>query len=191
MDDALAEPRVLLIEGEAGIGKSNLLDDLLDTAATRGTVVLACRPSHSEMDLSYVGLIELFTGLPDEVIEALPSPQAKVIRMILRREEPEGQFDRLSLYLAVAATVRSLAALGPVLIAIDDGQWLDHPSARTLVFVVRRLAGTATRIAIVRRTGEVTDWIGELTRAIDGDRVDEVRLAPIGPRDLSRVLRRV
>jgi hypothetical protein len=58
MGDALAEPRVLLIEGEAGIGKSTLLDDLLDTAAPRGTVVLACRPSHSEMDLSYAGLIE-------------------------------------------------------------------------------------------------------------------------------------
>jgi DNA-binding CsgD family transcriptional regulator len=191
MGDALAEPRVLLIEGEAGIGKSTLLDDLLDTAAQRGTVVLACRPSHSEMDLSYVGLIELFIGLADGVIEALPGPQAKVIRMILRREEPDGQFDRLSLYLAVAATVRSLAALGPVLITVDDAQWLDHASARTLVFVVRRLAGTATRIAIVRRTGEVTDWIGDLTRSIHGNRVDEVRLAPIGPRDLSRVLRRV
>jgi len=191
MGDAMAEPRVLLIKGEAGIGKSTLLDDLLETAAQRGVVVLACRSSHSEMDLSYVGLIELLASQADEVIEALPGPQAKVIRMILRREEPDGQFDRLSLYLAVAAAIRSLAALGSVLIAIDDAQWLDHPSARTLVFLVRRLAGTATRIAIVCRAGEATEWIGDLTRAIHGNRVDEVRLTPMGPRDLSRVLRRV
>ncbi|HKE66831.1 MAG TPA: AAA family ATPase [Micromonosporaceae bacterium] len=190
LGDAMAEPRVLLIEGEAGIGKSILLDDLLETAAQHGTVVLACRPSHSEMDLSYVGLIELLAGLADEVIEALPGPQAKVIRMILRQEEPDGQFDRLSLYLAVAAAIRSVAALGPVLIAIDDAQWLDHPSARTLVFVVRRLAGTASRIAIVRRTGEATDWIGDLTREVHDDQVDEVRLTALGPRDLSRVFRR-
>lgn len=191
MGDATGEPRVLLIEGEPGIGKSTLLDDLLDRAAQRGTVVLACRPSPSEMDLSYVGLIELFIGLPDEVIEALPGPQARVIRMILRREEPDAQFGLLSLYLAAAATIRSLAAHGSVLVAIDDAQWLDHPSARALVFVVRRLAGTATRIAIVRRAGEATDWIGDLTRVIHDSRVDEVRLAPIGPRDLSRVLRLV
>jgi DNA-binding CsgD family transcriptional regulator len=190
MGDALAEPRALLIEGEPGMGKSTLLDDLIGSARLSGLPVLACRPSQSEMDLSYVGLIELLGGLDDEVVEALPGPQSKVIRMILRKEEPEGQFDRLSLYVAVLTAIRALAAGAPVLLAVDDAQWLDHPSARTLAFVVRRLASTPARVAVVRRSGQATDWIGELFRGVPEGRLDEIRLAPIGPGDMSRILRR-
>ena len=50
--------------------------------------------------------------------------------MILRRQEPDGRFDRLSLGVAAVAAVRALAADRPVLLAVDDAQWLDHPSAR-------------------------------------------------------------
>ncbi len=72
--------------------------------------------------------------------------------MILRREEPQGAFDRLSLGVATVAVVRALAMTRPVLIAVDDVQWLDPPTARLLVFVARRLAGSATRLAVASRT---------------------------------------
>jgi DNA-binding CsgD family transcriptional regulator len=195
--DPLAQPRALLIEGEPGIGKTTLLHQLFALARERGYTLLSCRPTRSEMDLSYVGLVELLGGVSEDVIDALPAPQARVLRMILRREEPDGTFDRLSLGVATVAAVRAIAAARPVLLAIDDVQWLDHPTARTLAFVLRRLATANVRIALVRSlapntsTDEVVDWPDELGRAMPAGRLDTIRLGPLGPSELSRILRRV
>ena len=206
--DPLSEPRALLIDGQPGIGKTTLLHALFALAQERGYAVLACRPTRSEMDLSYVGLVELLGGLDDAIIDALPAPQSRVMRMILRTQESEGSFDRLSLGVAMVAAVRAIATVRPVLIAIDDAQWLDHPSAKTLAFVVRRLGGTTTRIAVVRSDAgwsaraaggteptspadDTVDWPSELDRAMPPGRVDRLRVGPIGPSELSRILRRV
>jgi hypothetical protein len=113
--DPFAQPRALLIEGEPGIGKTTLLQQLIVNAEEREHAVLSCRPTRSEMDLSYVGLVELLAAVDDGVVVALPAPQARVLRMILRREEPDGAFDRLSLGVAMVAGVRAIAATRPVL----------------------------------------------------------------------------
>ena len=183
--------RAIVIDGEAGIGKSTLLGSLTDSARARGLPVLECRPSRSETDLSYVGLTDLLAGLDHGVFQTLPGPQARVIRTILRREEPEGQFDRLSLYIAASAAIRALGGQGrPLLLAVDDAQWLDRPTARALSFAVRRLVDTATRLAVVQRTGEALEWVAELTRAVPAGRLDRLAPAPVGAGDLSRILRR-
>jgi DNA-binding CsgD family transcriptional regulator len=188
--DTQPGPRVLLIEGEPGIGKTTLLRELLASAQDRGYPVLSCRPTRSEMDLSYVGLVELLAGVDDAVVGALPAPQARVLRMIMRQEESEGRFDRLSLYVAVVAAVRAVASAGPMLLAVDDAQWLDRPTATTLAFLVRRLSGTAARVAVVRRSGEAAEWLADVSRAAPEGGVEVLDLAPIGPSELSRVLRR-
>src|SRR5579859_3355281 len=189
--DREAQPRALLIDGEPGIGKTTLLRELLGRAGERGYAVLSCRPARSEMDLSYAGLVELLGGVDARVVDGLPAPQARVLRTILRREEPDGTVDWLSLGVATVAAVR---ALGPVLLAVDDAQWLDHPTARTLAFVVRRLGATPARVAVVRSRGgwsagaaEAVDWRVELERAMP---LTTVRVGPLGPSELSRVLRR-
>jgi DNA-binding NarL/FixJ family response regulator len=209
-------PRALLIEGEPGIGKTTLWQALQAGATERGWVTLAHRPVRSEMDLSYAGLVELLDRVDGEVVSGLPAPQARVLRMVLRKEEPDEAFDRLSLSLAVVAALRAVADR-PVLLAIDDVQWLDPPTARALVFVARRMGGAALRVALVRsvdgwspaadhgrdgdetsarhdetsaRHDEAEDWLGEFARALPPDRVDVLRLGPIGPSGLSRILRR-
>jgi DNA-binding CsgD family transcriptional regulator len=206
--DTLGEPRALLIDGEPGIGKTSLLREILVLARDRDYRVLSCRPTRSEMDLSYIGLVELLGGVDDEVIDGLPDPQARMLNMVLRREEPEGAFDRLSLGVAVVGAVRAVAATRPVLIAVDDAQWLDPASARMIAFVVRRLTGTAARIAMVRSQGDWSarlehdraqpppgddpvNWGTELARAMPEGRIDTIRLGPIGASELSRILRRV
>ncbi len=191
LSDRTPEPRALLIEGEPGIGKTTLLRELLATARDQGYSVLSCRPSVSEMDLSYVSLMELLLGLDDEVVRALPAPQARLLRTILRKEEPEGTFDRLSLNVAMVAAVRAVASDQPMLLAVDDAQWLDHPTARTLAFVVRRLAGTPARIAVASRSSQTVDLLAELAQAMPQARFDTIRLGPIGASELSRILRMV
>src|SRR2546426_516494 len=172
LDDETEQPRALLIEGEAGIGKTTLFDGLLEMARERGFRSLSCRPTRSEMDLSYVGLLELLDGIGGDVIASLPPPQARVLNLILRREEPEGSFDRLSLAVAVHACIRAVTSTGPLLVAVDDVQWLDPPTVRTLAYAVRRLAGTRTRIAVVQRSEAARGWPFELDQAMSEGRID-------------------
>ena len=109
--DTVAEPRALLIDGEPGIGKTTLLRHLVVGAQSQGYAVLSCRPSRSEMDLSYAGLVEMLGGMDDAVMAALPAPQARVLRVLLRREEPDAAVDRLSLGVATVAAVRAIEAV--------------------------------------------------------------------------------
>jgi DNA-binding CsgD family transcriptional regulator len=189
LDDETEQPRALLIEGEAGIGKTTLFDGLLEMARERGFRSLSCRPTRSEMDLSFVGLLELLDGIGGDVVASLPPPQARVLNLILRREEPEGSFDRLSLAVAVHACIRAVTSTGPLLVAVDDVQWLDRPTVRTLAYSVRRLAGTRTRIAVVQRSEAARGWPFELDQAMPDGRIDAVRLGPVEPSGLSRILR--
>ena len=198
--DPEPDPRALLIEGDPGIGKTTLLRELTSLARDHGLTVLGCRPTRTETDLSYAGLVELLDAIGDQVVNALLPPQARVLRTVLRRDEPDGVVDRLSLGVALVAAVRAVAASGPLLIAVDDAQWLDPPTAKTLAFAIRRLAGMPVRVAVVRSRsawpnvapGRVAavDWADELGRAVPDQRVDSIRLGPLDPSELSRIMRR-
>ena len=204
--DRLAEPRSLLVEGAPGIGKTTLLRALLDLAHQRHYAVAVCQPARSEVELSYGALVGLLGDIGIENVDALPAPQARVLRTIMRLEETPETVDRLSLSLATVAAVRAVAADRPLLLAVDDAQWLDPPTARTLAFLVRRLAGSCTRVALVRSLGagpsprfagrstpndDVIDWAAELGRAMPDGHHQTLVLGPVGPSDLSRILRRV
>ena len=125
-------PSALLLEGTAGIGKTTLWRAGVSTARARGHRVLSCRAAEAEARLSYAALGDLFDfELPD-----LPAPQRRALDAALLREEVEGAPpDQRAVSLASLGVLRALAASAPVIIAIDDVQWLDAPSARVLAFV--------------------------------------------------------
>jgi DNA-binding CsgD family transcriptional regulator len=195
LDDRAREPRAVLVEGAPGVGKSCLLRALTELAQERGYVVAACQPTRTEMELSYVGLVALLDALGADALEALPPPQAGVLRTILRLDDGADPVDRLSLGLAAVAAVRTVAADRPVLVAVDDSQWLDPPTARTLAFIARRLDDTDVRLAFVRTRGtsgpDPLDWASELARAMPEGRFEALEIGPVDPSDLSRILRRV
>jgi DNA-binding CsgD family transcriptional regulator len=141
--DALSSgPAGLLLEGEAGIGKSTLWEAGVTAAASRSHVVLSSRPAEAEAALSFAALGDLVGGILGEVLPCLPPPQRRALEVALLVADPVGSPpEQRAVYLAFLGAIRHLSASGPVLIAIDDLQWLDLPSAAALEFALRRLGG--------------------------------------------------
>ncbi len=150
-------PSALLLEGAAGIGKTTLWHAGVSIARARGHRVLVCRAAESEARLSYAALGDLFDfELPD-----LPAPQKRALNAALLRAEFEGAPpDQRAVSVASLGVLRALATSSPVVIAIDDVQWLDVPSARVLAFVVRRLEDAPIRILVALRVGSGGDPLG-------------------------------
>src|ERR1700733_5784957 len=125
----------LVLVGEAGIGKTALLDAAAGKAA--GTRVLRVTGVESEAELPFAGLHALMRPALDE-IGALPEPQAAALRGAFGMAQATVA-DRFLVGLAVLSLIAELAEARPVLLLVDDAQWLDRASADALVFAARRL----------------------------------------------------
>jgi DNA-binding CsgD family transcriptional regulator len=145
------EGRSLVLRGEAGIGKTALLQYLIESASDM-TVARAVGVE-SDMELAYASLHQLCVPLLDRV-GTLPPPQREALRVAFGVAEGPPP-DRLLVGLGVLSLLSEVAEERPLLCVVDDAQWLDHASALTLAFVARRLL--AERVGIVfaaREPGE-------------------------------------
>jgi predicted ATPase len=133
-----AQSHVLLILGDAGMGKTVLLAEAAREARTAGMRVLAASGRQSEQDLAFAGLHQLLRPVLDRVA-SLPVWQAAALRGAFALSEDPVQADALLTGLAVLTLLARLAEDGPVLVAADDAQWLDRASLDALTFVTRRL----------------------------------------------------
>jgi len=142
------EGRALVVRGEPGIGKTALLEHLIESA--QDMAVLQATGVESEMELAFAGLHQLFFPLLDR-LDRVSGPQLEALEVVfgLRSGAPP---DRLLVGLGVLSLLSELAAERPLLCVIDDAQWLDAGSALTLGIVARRLV--AERIGIVFATRE-------------------------------------
>ncbi|MFI5897774.1 AAA family ATPase [Actinoplanes sp. NPDC051513] len=176
---------VLVVRGEAGIGKSAVLG--YAAAAAGEARVLRAVGVESELELPFAALhLLLRPGL--ERIEALPAPQAAAIRAAFGLTDAGGG-DRFLVGLAVLGLLTELAVDGPVLCLVDDAQWLDHASAEVLVFAGRRLdAEGVVMMFAARDDGRqfVAPGLPEL-RLPGLDEADAV--AVLAPYDLSPAVR--
>ncbi|MEX1009365.1 MAG: AAA family ATPase [Acidimicrobiia bacterium] len=182
-------PAALLIEGEAGAGKTALWEAALACGGTE-TGIVSCRPVQSEATLSYAGLGDLIGGAIDELAAGLPAPQRRALDVALRLEVGSA---RAADHRAVgAATLSLLAARSraePMLIAIDDLQWLDRPSARAIGFAFRRLSDEPIRLVMTARPESTTTIASEHGDLLRDRRVERLRLAPLSVGAIERVLR--
>jgi hypothetical protein len=139
VDELVAYGRVLLLSGEPGVGKSALLDAAEEIAATAGIRVLRAAGALSE-DVSYFGLNQLLLPIRGD-LNRLDRLQRSALSTALGFSDgPAG--DRLVVSNAALALLRQAAAGHPLLLIIDNVQWIDQASALVLRFVARRLRGS-------------------------------------------------
>src|SRR6476620_1418765 len=130
----------LLVEGEPGIGKTTVWEAGIAAAHRRGWQVCESRPVESEAKLSYAALGDLLEDNLEQTLPSLPEPQRRALGVALLREEAAGTGpDQRAVAVAALGVLRALTDREPVLLAVDDVQWLDTASARVLEFVLRRL----------------------------------------------------
>jgi DNA-binding CsgD family transcriptional regulator/tetratricopeptide (TPR) repeat protein len=137
------ESRSLVLRGEAGIGKTALLEYLVASAS--GLRVVRAVGVESEMELAFASLHQLCAPLLDR-IEELPAPQRRALETVFGLSDGAAP-DRFLVGLAVLSLFAIAAEERPVLCVVDDAQWLDRASALTLAFVARRLL--AERVGMV------------------------------------------
>ena len=184
------ESRALVVRGEPGVGKTALLDYLVEQAS-------GCRVAHaagveSEMELVYAGLHQLLTPMLDR-LERLPAPQANALRTAFG-VRPGPAPDRFLVGLAALSLLAEVAEEHPLVCLVDDAQWLDQASAQVLGFVARRLAAESVTWCS-RPAFWATNWRGcrsWWSRACgEADAralLDSVLTGPLDPRVHDRIL---
>jgi DNA-binding CsgD family transcriptional regulator len=170
---------VLVVRGEAGIGKTAVLEHGRDTGAASGFRVESSIGVAAETQFAFAGLHQLCAPLLDRA-DALPDPQRSALGVAFGRRDGAAP-DRFLVGLATLNLLAEVAEKAPLLCLIDDAQWLDEASAQVLAFVARRLA--AERIALVLAARDQPD--GE-SLAFAG--LPELRLGGLGEGDARALL---
>lgn len=182
--------QVLVLRGEAGVGKTALLDFVCDQATGFRTVTVA--GVESDMELAFAGLQQLCAPLMGH-LDAIPEPQRRALTVAFGRGVGETP-DRFLVGLAVLSLLAVAAEDEPVLCVVDDAQWLDQVSVQTLGFIARRLlAEPVALVFAVRDQPEVLAGLPELV--VDGlsdtdarELLETVMVGAIDPRVRDRIV---
>ena len=154
--DALLAARSggLLLCGEPGIGKTLLWEQGVRGAEDGGWTVLVHRSARAETAFAFAGLSDLLAPVVDEALDGLPAPRRRALEVALLLAEPQdGRApDVRAIGLALLDVLRALAEQGPVLLALDDVQWLDVSSAAVLSVALRRLGDERVAVLGTMRT---------------------------------------
>ncbi|MDX6481612.1 MAG: hypothetical protein QOG85_2122, partial [Gaiellaceae bacterium] len=151
---AASGPAILAIAGEPGIGKSTMCRYAVELAEAAGSTVLVCRPTEAESMMSFAGLTDLMSGIADDALAALPAPQHHALAVASLREEPsDATLDERAVGTGLATLLSQLATRGPVVVVVDDAQWLDAASLDVLQFAFRRTTDQRVGLLVSRRVG--------------------------------------
>jgi hypothetical protein len=186
------QSQVLVLRGEAGIGKTALLE-YLETRAV-GCHIVRLAGVEAEMELAYAGLHQLCAPFLDR-LNRLPDPQRSALGTAFGLTGGEAP-DRFLVGLAVLDLLADRAEQRPLICLIDDAQWLDRVSAQTVAFVARRLlAERIVLLVAMREQGDLVDFAGlpelmikGLIEADAGRLLDSVIKGPVDLRVRDRII---
>jgi DNA-binding CsgD family transcriptional regulator/tetratricopeptide (TPR) repeat protein len=172
-------PRALVIEGEAGAGKTSIWEAALTDAQEAGSLTLASRPAEAETSFAYAALGDLLRDRSD-ALEGLPSRLRHALEVALRLDDEAADApDQQSVGLGLLATFTRLAGHGPLVVAVDDVQWLDAASAQVLRFAMRRIDEGPIAFLVAWRTEREAPVPLELDRAPVSERLERLPLPPL------------
>jgi DNA-binding CsgD family transcriptional regulator len=176
---------ILVIESEPGMGKTTLWREAL-LRSEHARIVLSCQPARSEASLSYSALGDLLSAVDQSAFGALPSPQREALEVALLRTEPIRRAPtRRAVGTALVSLIQTLAVRRPVLIAIDDVQWLDPATASVVEFALRRLRDAPLHVLVTRRTDGHDTF---LLDAFDSPSVARLSLRPLSAAALHGII---
>jgi hypothetical protein len=165
-------PGALIIEGEPGIGKTTLWRAGVDHAERLAMRVLRARPVQGEAELAFAGLEALVGDAVDGLLDDLPTPQRAALEVALARTEPG---DRAPEAQAVASAtlwvLRRLAGSEPLILAIDDWQWIDDATSRVVAIALSRLRDEQVLVLAASRDDGGRGQLG-----LERERVTRIRL---------------
>ncbi|MFC5911256.1 AAA family ATPase, partial [Streptacidiphilus monticola] len=152
LDGAEQKETSLLLRGDPGVGKTTLLDFAAARARRAGSDVVRVIGVESERELPFSGLHQLLFPLVG-ALEELPAYQRELLEQVLSfREGPTPA--RLAISAAALSLVLAAAGRAPLVVLIDDLQWIDRSSAEVLTFLLRRLAGRRPSFVLATRDRE-------------------------------------
>lgn len=170
----------LVLEGEAGMGKTTLWRAGVEAAETAGLCVLRAQPAESETALSFSGLGDLLDPVLEDALAPLAAGQRSALSRALVLEEIKGLApDAHAAGVAFLNALRGLASSRDLLVAVDDVQWLDAASSAALTYAARRLRSEHIGILLARRVGLASSLLAELRRSARGERHGEVDVGPL------------
>jgi AAA ATPase domain len=168
----------LVVRGDPGIGKTTLLDALVQRCGD-GVTVLRARGVETEAELAFAALADLLAPVIDD-LASLPAPQAAALAAALA-VGPPAPGDRLAVCVATLALLQTAAARRPVIAVVDDVHWLDAASRECVLYAARRAGG---RMAVALAARDPWD-------AFDHQRLPLLRVGPLGDDGSRELLRRV
>ena len=166
----------LLLVGEAGIGKTALLEHARAVAVAAGMPILRARGMQTETDIPFAGLSELLGPLLDR-LDAIPPTQAAALRGALALGDATGG-DRYAVMAGVLSLLAAAAEEQPLLALVDDCQWLDDSSLEALLFAGRRLGAEGIVLLGSYRGGTVPI----------GPWLERLEVGPLGPEEARTLL---
>ena len=182
-------PVGVALEGAPGVGKTTVWREAVRASEERGYRVLVTAPAEPDALLSFAGLGDLFDGAVSEVMAALPDPQRRAFTAALSLEEASEPTAPEALPRAVLTVIRRLAAEGPMVVAIDDEQWLDRASGRVLAFALCRLREEPVCVVIARRPNSESALWPELGKGFGLTRPERVAVSPLDLRTTDLLFR--
>jgi DNA-binding CsgD family transcriptional regulator len=192
IDRFLAEDtgtRALVLEGDAGIGKTALFEAAAERARSRA-LVLRSRPAPTEAQLSFAAASDLVAARLPAIEARLAPAQVRALEVAFRvSASVDARLDPHTVSAAFLAAIRCLASQRPLVLAIDDVQWLDEASAGVLQFALRRLNEEPVTVLVARRGGGEDPLPLDLQRSLPETRTRRIEVGRFSLGALHHLLR--